>query len=41
MTPLRSIRVATELWELAKVKAKKENTTVSHIIVTALREYIK
>ena len=41
MTPLRSIRVATDLWESAKVKAEEQGTTVTHIIICALREFIK
>jgi hypothetical protein len=41
MTPLRSIRVATDLWQLVQAKAKEEGTTVSAVIHKALREYIK
>jgi hypothetical protein len=41
MTPLRSIRVATDLWQSVQAKAKEEGTTVSAVIVEALREYIK
>lgn len=41
MTPLRSIRIATDLWQQAQAKAKEKGTTVSAVIVQALREYIK
>ena len=41
MTPLRSIRVATDLWQSVQAKAKEEGTTVSAVITKALREYIK
>ena len=40
MTPLRSIRIATDLWQQAQAKAKEEGTTVSAVIVEALRSYI-
>lgn len=41
MTPLRSIRIATDLWQLVQAKAKEQGTTASAIIIQALREYIK
>ena len=41
MTPLRSIRIATDLWQPAQAKAKEQGTTVSAVIVEALRSYIK
>jgi len=41
MTPLRSIRVDSDLWQLVQIKAKKQGTTASAIIIQALREYIK
>jgi uncharacterized protein GlcG (DUF336 family) len=41
MTPLRSIRVATDIWQAAQAKAKEQGTTVSAVIVEALRSYIK
>ena len=41
MTPLRSIRIATDIWQQAQAKAKKQGTTVSAVIVEALRSYIK
>lgn len=41
MTPLRSIRIATDIWQMAQAKAKEQGTTISAVIVKALREYIK
>jgi hypothetical protein len=41
MTPLRSIRVDADLWQLALKKAKEEGTTATAIIIQALQEYIK
>jgi len=41
MTPLRSIRISTELWQSVKEKATNEGTTATAIIIQALREYIK
>ena len=40
MTPLRSIRVDAELWQLALEKARNEGTTATAIIVNALRDYV-
>jgi len=41
MTPLRSIRVDAELWQLALEKARNEGTTATAIILNALRDYVK
>lgn len=41
MTPLRSIRIATDLWQMAQAKAKEQGTTVSAVIVQALHSYIQ
>ena len=41
MTPLRSIRIATDLWQAAQAKAKEQGTTISAVIVQALRSYIQ
>ena len=41
MTPLRSIRVDADLWQLALEKARNEGTTVTRIVINALREYVK
>jgi hypothetical protein len=40
MTPLRSIRVDADLWQLALEKARNEGTTATAIIIQALREYV-
>lgn len=39
-TPLRSIRVSVELWNAAIEKANREGTTVTQVIVDALRVFI-
>lgn len=41
MTPLRSIRIATDIWQQAQAKAKEQGTTVSAVVVEALRSFIK
>jgi hypothetical protein len=40
MTPLRSIRISTYIWQQVQAKAKKEGTTASAVINNALRYYI-
>ncbi len=39
-TPPRSVRVDAALWDAAKAKAEAEGTTVSEVIVAALRRYV-
>jgi predicted HicB family RNase H-like nuclease len=39
-TPLRNIRVAGELWEAAKAKARAEDRSLSEVIVVYLRRYV-
>ena len=41
MTPLRSIRIDTDLWQLALQKARNEGTTVTRVVINALRDYVK
>jgi predicted transcriptional regulator len=36
----RSIRVSDELWSKVKLKAAKENTTITQIVINALRHYV-
>jgi len=36
-----SIRVPEGLWAMAKAKASEEHTTVTAIIISALRDYVK
>ena len=39
-TPLRNVRVASELWQRAQEKAKAEGRTMTDVIVTYLRRYV-
>jgi len=39
-TPLRNIRVAEELWTVARAKAKANGTTLTAVIVAFLRRYV-
>ncbi|WP_175427993.1 hypothetical protein [Rhodococcus pyridinivorans] len=38
-TPIRTLRVDPELWDAAKAKAQAEGTTVSEVLIQALRQY--
>jgi hypothetical protein len=38
-TPIRTVRVDNKLWKAAKVQAKRSETTVSEVIVQALRDF--
>lgn len=40
-TPLRSVRVPDEVWQAAKARAEAEGTTVSAVIVAAVRKYAR
>jgi hypothetical protein len=40
-TPLRAIRVSDDIWQAARSRAAKEGTTVSAVIVAALKRYIR
>lgn len=40
-TPLRAVRIDTELWSAAQAAAKAEGTTVSQIIREALAAHVK
>ena len=40
-TPTRTIRVSQELWTAVKDKAQIDGRTVTDVIVTALKEYIR
>lgn len=40
-TPLRNVRVPDEVWDAARVKAEAEGTTVSAVVLAALRQYVK
>jgi hypothetical protein len=39
-TPLRSVRVADEIWQPALVKAEAEGIPLTAVIVTALIEFV-
>jgi hypothetical protein len=41
MTPLRSIRIDADLWQLALQKARNEGTTVTRVVINALRYYVE
>ncbi len=38
-TPVRSVRVDNKLWKAAKIQAKRSETTVSEVIIQALRDF--
>lgn len=40
VTPVRNVRVATELWEAALEKARQSGETITAVIVRALEAYI-
>jgi len=40
-TPTRTIRVSNDLWTVVKDKAEIDGRTVTDVIVTALKEYVK
>jgi predicted DNA binding CopG/RHH family protein len=40
-TPTRTIRVSEELWTAVKDKAQIDGRTVTDVIVTALKDYVR
>lgn len=40
-TPTRTIRVSEDIWSAVKEKAAEEKRTVTDVIVSALKDYIK
>ena len=40
-TPLRAVRVPDELWNAAVAKAQAEDTTVTAVVLDALRAFIR
>ena len=38
-TPIRNVRVPNDVWHAAAARAERDTTTVSAVIVAALREY--
>ena len=39
-TPLRNLRVPDELWAAAKARADMEGTTLTAVLVKALKQYV-
>lgn len=39
-TPLRNVRVPDEVWQAAQEKAERDGTTVSAVLLAALRRYV-
>lgn len=39
-TPLRAVRIPTQLWEAALSKTRQEGTTVTAVILQALTDYV-
>ncbi len=37
----RSMRIPTDLWQTAVARARAEGTTVTAVVIAALREYVK
>jgi hypothetical protein len=37
----RSIRVSDALWFKVKLKAAEEDTTITQVVINALRDYVK
>lgn len=40
-TPARSVRIADDIWKAAQARAAAEGTTVTAVIVAAVRRYAK
>lgn len=40
-TPVRAVRASDELWNAALNKATAEGTTVTAVLLAALREYVE
>lgn len=40
-TPLRNVRVPEDVWQAAMARAESEGTSVSAVVVAALRRYAK
>lgn len=39
-TPTRTVRVADDLWNAVKEKAKDEGKTITDVIIAALKEFV-
>ena len=40
-TPARNLRIPDDLWQAAKERAAEEHTTVTAVVIAALRRYIR
>ena len=40
-TPIRAVRVPDDLWRAAVAKAQADGTTVTAVVVDALRAFVK
>ena len=40
-TPLRSLRVPDDLWHAAVTRAEEQHTTVTAVLLDALRAFVK
>ena len=40
-TPTRTVRVSDAIWSAAKAKAIDEGRTLTDVVITALKEYIR
>ena len=40
-TPIRNMRIPDAVWQAARDKAEAEGTTVTAVVVAALRRYLK
>lgn len=40
-TPRRTVRIPDEVWSAAVAKARAEGTTVTAVVIAALRRYLK
>lgn len=40
-TPLRSLRVPDDLWQAAVMRADEQGTTVTAVLLDALRAFVK
>lgn len=40
-TPVRTIRVSADLWEAARARAAETGTTVTAVVIDALRAFVR
>ena len=39
-TPLRNVRIPDDVWKAAQAKAERDGTTVTAVVLAALRRYV-